>query len=245
MAWIMTLAMLFLTACAKTSDDESDPTATAPLTPEPAPPTVEQPADNSSTPDSSTSTGTNDVDTTVIGDTTPTLELVGVFQGGGAISGSSATLTYTAADADGDALTYGFEVSTDGGVTWAAFACTLPTATACTWDTSTLAEGIKYRVRVTASDAKGASTVKSSLANFGVSTMTYTYAADTQSVITNHCDACHFGAAGGFDTSTEEGVKAYAAQLAGRVTTGTMPPGGPLPEADQVKIQLWEWQGAL
>ncbi|MGB2895184.1 MAG: LysM peptidoglycan-binding domain-containing protein, partial [Anaerolineales bacterium] len=65
--------------------------------------------------------------------------------------GSSYTVRWEADDADGDELTYTLALSTDAGVTWTSIGFNL-IETQYKVDTSTLAEGSKYLLRVRATD---------------------------------------------------------------------------------------------
>lgn len=178
----------------------------------------------------------------------PTIALSGTFRNGaGAIVQNAATnLTYSAADTDGDTLTYVFESSANAGTTWTPFTCASVTATGCQWNTSALAEGVQYRVRVTVQDGKGGAATAQSSANFGIGAMTYSYANFTQGLMTANCDSCHAGGFQGFQSDTEAGVKSMVDRIIVRaVQDQTMPQGTPLGVSDRVKLQLWKWFGTL
>jgi hypothetical protein len=87
--------------------------------------------------------------------------------GGEVISGTSATFSWTSADADGDPLSYVIDYSADSGTTWSALA-TGVTSTVYTTDLTTLTASANALIRVTASDGFN-STTDASNAVFNVS----------------------------------------------------------------------------
>lgn len=177
----------------------------------------------------------------------PTVALSGIFQNGNAaiVRNAATTLTYSAADADGDSLTYAFQYSSNNGSNWNAMTCASPTATQCTWDTTGFAQGVQYKVRITVQDPKGGAATATSTNAFGIASTTITYLNFVSTLMTNQCNGCHSPASNGFDSGTENTVKSSANRIIVRaVNEMTMPQVGPLPLNDRIDLQLWYWLGA-
>mgnify|MGYP000244403989 CR=1 FL=1 len=80
--------------------------------------------------------------------TTPTL----ITPKAGGVFNESCTITWTAStDADNDTITYGLYYSANGGSTWTLIARGI-SGTSYTWNTSSIAAGTNYKVRVEAYD---------------------------------------------------------------------------------------------
>jgi hypothetical protein len=86
-----------------------------------------------------------------ISSNSPTLSLG--FPNGGEVlaQGTNYTITWEASDPDMDPLTYSLAYSEDGGINWIPLALDL-SENSYVWDTSQLASGNNYQVRVIASD---------------------------------------------------------------------------------------------
>lgn len=87
------------------------------------------------------------------GNHSPTVSLANP-SGGSVDAGSTEKITWTSQDADGDVVTYKVELSADAGNTWTQLASGVTDET-YDW-TVTQAAGLSYKVRVTATDSKGA-----------------------------------------------------------------------------------------
>ena len=81
---------------------------------------------------------------------------------GDVLSGATVEFAWTASDADGDALSYLVQYSTDGGATYETIAVDYP-STSLTLDRSTLAGSAQARLRVIASDGTRSTTAQSAV----------------------------------------------------------------------------------
>lgn len=86
--------------------------------------------------------------------------------GGYVQSGEVTTITWNGNDADGDAVTYLVEISDDAGDTWETLTSGV-TDESYAW-TVTQAPGLSYKIRVTATDSKGATSADQSSSVFAV-----------------------------------------------------------------------------
>lgn len=102
------------------------------------------------------------------GNSAPTISLSSPNGGEALVAGETTTIRYTSSDADGDALTYLIEFSSDDGVAWETI---VDGHTDTTYDwiiSAAQAEGFSYRLRVTATDTKTATATDISDRNFSV-----------------------------------------------------------------------------
>jgi hypothetical protein len=182
--------------------------------------------------------------------TAPTLALTFPNGENVLVAGVPQAIKFNAADADDDDLTYRIEYSADGGTTWTELAKDLTTPS-YDWDVAGLAQGINYRVRVTADDGKGGTVQATSEKSFGVATTPMTFAAGFGAMLNNRCGNCH--RTGGPNQNqfrsdnfalANIGVSAKQMNLKNRIEAGTMPPGGALGAADKAILTMWLWSGA-
>lgn len=87
--------------------------------------------------------------------------------GGETLSGNQ-NITWVASDPDGDTVSIKLEYSADSGATWNTIASAVSNSGSYQWDTSSVANGSSYEIRVTASDGKDSAS-DSSDAVFSVS----------------------------------------------------------------------------
>ena len=194
----------------------------------------------------------------VVNNGAPTVALTGVYKSGATSKTLPATITFTASDPDGDPITIKIEYSADSGSTWAVLTSNLAYSSGqgYVWDTAghlpTEGEGIRYRLRVTASDNHSGSGIDTTTADFGITTTNYTFAGNVSSLLSSPCAGCHDPAGGNSslyiwsDCNNGSGTGSCdkSSRVVTRVRAGTMPPGGPLSATTQMKLQLWQWQGA-
>ena len=92
---------------------------------------------------------------------------------GGETWSGNRNITWNASDQDGDALTITTEISSDSGSNWTTIASQEANDEIYTWDTTVVADGSTYRVRVSATDtvslASDSSTSDFSISNGGAS----------------------------------------------------------------------------
>lgn len=167
------------------------------------------------------------------------------------VAGTPEKIKFTAADKDGDALKYKIEYSADGGATWKMVANDV-TGVTYDWDVAGLAQGITYKVRVTADDGKGGTAQAVSAKAFGVATTPMTFVAGFGAMLSQRCGGCH--AQGGvnqgvfrsdnFDLANI-GVSDKMNNIKGRIEAGTMPPAGALGAPDKAVLTMWIWGGGL
>ncbi len=165
------------------------------------------------------------------------------------VAGAPQAIKFTAADADDDTLKYKIEFSADGGTTWSQVAADV-TATTYDWDVAGLAQGINYRVRVTADDGNGGTVQSQSAKSFGVATTPMTFAAGFGAMLTQRCGGCHATGrvnqaqfrSDNFDLATI-GVSDKMNNIKGRIEAGTMPTAGPLGNPDKAVLTMWIWGG--
>lgn len=166
------------------------------------------------------------------------------------VAGAAQNIRWTASDPDNDALTFKIEYSADGGANWTMITDNIAEKTYA-WDATGLEQGITYKVKVTAKDAKGATNLATSAKNFGVATTAMTFAAGFGAMVTQRCANCH--AAGGpnqgvfrsdnFDLATI-GVSDKMNNIKNRIENNTMPPGGnALGGPDKAILTMWLWGG--
>ncbi len=102
------------------------------------------------------------------GNSAPNVSLLSPNGGEALVSGETTTIRYTSNDADGDALTYHIEISSDDGVVWETVVDEY-NDTSYNWNISPAqAKGFSYRMRVTATDTKASSGTDISDRNFSV-----------------------------------------------------------------------------
>jgi mono/diheme cytochrome c family protein len=165
------------------------------------------------------------------------------------VAGQPQNIRWTSTDPDNDEISFKVEYSGDGGTTWTMVADNL-TAKQYAWDVNGLAQGITYKVKVTAKDAKGAENIAASGKNFGVATTAMTFAAgygtylNGANGISGRCGSCHAAGrpnAGNF--RTDQNVQDNIADIEARVVTqANMPPGGSNAN-DKMMYTLWKWSG--
>jgi hypothetical protein len=98
----------------------------------------------------------------------PYVSLLSPNGGEALVSRETTTIRYTSNDADGDALTYQIEFSSDDGVVWETIVDDYNDTT-YNWNISPAqAKGFSYRMRVTATDTKASSGTDISDRNFSV-----------------------------------------------------------------------------
>ncbi len=165
------------------------------------------------------------------------------------VAGVPQAIKYTAADANDDDLKFKLEYSADGGTTWSLIAADV-TETTYDWNVAGLAQGITYKVRVTADDGKGGTAQATSAKAFGVATTPMTFAAGFGAMLTQRCGNCH--AAGGPNQGqfrsdnfalVNIGVSDKMNNIKARIDAGTMPPAGALGAADKAILTMWIWGG--
>ncbi len=182
--------------------------------------------------------------------TKPTLSLTSPNGENVFVAGVPQAVTFAAADADKDKLIYKVEYSADGGTTWKVAADKLDAPT-FSWDVAGLAQGINYRVRVSADDGKGGVAQVTSAKSFGVATKPMTFAGAMGEMLATNCAGCHAGAgpnigvfrSDDFDLATV-GVSDKQTNIKKRVDANTMPPAAPLSAADREVMTMWLWSGA-
>ena len=166
------------------------------------------------------------------------------------VVGTPQNIRWEASDPDNDPITYKLEYSGDGGTNWTMIAENVTEKTYA-WPATGLTQGITYKVRVTASDDKGASAVAASPKNFGVALTPMTFAAGFGAMLTARCGNCH---ATGRPNQAQFRSNVYALATIGvaakqmniktRIENNTMPTAAPLNAADKAILTMWLWDGA-
>ena len=90
------------------------------------------------------------IDVEIIPNSPPSLTLI--YPKGGEILSGNVNIQWNATDADGDPITIDLYYSADGGKTWNTIASGEPNDGSYLWDTTGLADGVNYMVRVNATD---------------------------------------------------------------------------------------------
>jgi hypothetical protein len=104
----------------------------------------------------------------VAGNSSPVVALTSPNGGESYAPGDVVTVTYTATDADGDALTYDLEISSDGGNTWTELAADVPSGS-YEWTVPTSQTlGLSYRLRIRATDSDEATDADMSNGTFSI-----------------------------------------------------------------------------
>lgn len=166
--------------------------------------------------------------------------------------GETLALAYTAADPDGDALTYKIEYTDDrtaGTPTWTEIIAAHNDDEYDFVIPGAAAETLTYGIRVTASDGTLSSAPRASTASFGVRNAAPTYDADVGSILTTKCAPCHVPAGSQFtnrpyDTYVATITPSGSNGLWGRAfVSDNMPPNGSpdLTAGEKSLIQFWLW----
>ncbi len=87
---------------------------------------------------------------------------------GGETWSGNRNITWNASDQDGDALTITIEISSDSGSTWTTISSQEANDEIYTWDTTVIADGSTYRIRVSATDSVSLAS-DSSASDFSIS----------------------------------------------------------------------------
>jgi hypothetical protein len=153
-------------------------------------------------------------------------------------------------DPNGAALVFKIEVSSDNGKTWSLVTDGL-TKSSFSWDIKKLPQGTQYKLKVSATNARGMTGSTTMTKPFGIALEPITYATEIAALLAGKCGSCH--AIGGpnapqfrsdsFDLATT-GVSAKADAIKKRTLDGTMPPTSKLTSAELDLITLWHWTGA-
>lgn len=187
----------------------------------------------------------------VAGNQSPTLTVTSPNGAQTWVAGTSASITYTASDPNGDALTYKIELSQNSGSTWTTLAQN-HTGTSYSWAVPVnQTQGVAYRVRVTANDGRGGIAVDSSNSDFGIASQNYTFSNSVQAILLAKCSDCHTtgGNKNQYNVTvyTGGGKGAYdlRARMWARVQDDSMPnsPQTPVSASDKQKLLLWLWAG--
>ena len=183
----------------------------------------------------------------------PTLSLTSPNGAQTLFAGTTATVSYTASDPDGDTLTYLIELSSDGGASYTTLASGVTTSSYAWAIAGNQTEAITYRIRVTASDGNGGTATDASDASFGIAAAALTFSGVIQPILNGDCTPCHTsgGAQNGqfiysdYQNGTTTGSYDLRDRIRIRTADDSMPPGMPkLTSGDKVKLQLWIWDGA-
>lgn len=167
------------------------------------------------------------------------------------VAGQPQNIRWTSTDPDNDDIAFKVEYSGDGGTTWTMVADNL-TEKQYSWDVNGLAQGITYKVKVTAKDAKGAENTATSGKNFGVATTPMTFAAGFGAMMTQRCANCHAAGrvnAGQFrsdlydNAANNVDVLDKMMNIKNRIENNTMPPNNALGAADKAILTMWIWGG--
>ena len=166
------------------------------------------------------------------------------------VVGTPQSIRWEASDPDNDPVSYKLEYSSNGGTNWTVIADNVTEKTYA-WTATGLTQGITYKVRVTASDDKGATAVAASPRNFGVALTPMTFAAGFGAMMTARCGNCH---ATGRPNQAQFRSNIYALATIGvaakqmniktRIENNTMPPAGALGTTDKEILTMWLWDGA-
>jgi hypothetical protein len=166
------------------------------------------------------------------------------------VVGTPQNIRWEASDPDNDPVSYKLEYSANGGTTWTMIADNVTEKT-YSWPATGLTQGITYKIRVTASDDKGATAVAASPRNFGVALTPMTFAAGFGAMMTARCGNCHATGrpnqaqfrSNNYALATI-GVAAKQMNIKTRIENNTMPPAGALGPADKEILTMWLWDGA-
>jgi hypothetical protein len=153
-------------------------------------------------------------------------------------------------DPNGTAVAFKVEVSSDNGKTWSLVTDGL-TKSSFPWDIKKLPQGTQYKLKVSATNARGLTGSTTMAKPFGIAQQPITYATKIAAFLASKCGSCH--SIGGpnapqfrsdsFDLATT-GVSAKADAIKKRTLDGTMPPTSKLTSAELDLITLWHWTGA-
>ncbi|MBC7532306.1 MAG: hypothetical protein H7318_12060 [Oligoflexus sp.] len=172
--------------------------------------------------------------------------VVAVTSPDGAVTLSASTtaaIHFTSSDADGDALTFTIELSSNGGTSWTSLATGVTSSPYAWVIPSGQTQGIAYRLRVTADDGRGSSVSDTSNSNFGIANESLTFTSPIQAIMQASCTSCHTG----LNVYSSGGSGTYDKRLTilSRVSNDSMPPGTPkLTTLQKERIQLWIWANA-
>lgn len=165
------------------------------------------------------------------------------------VAGTPQNIRWTAADPDNDAISFKVEYSADGGANWTMIADNVAEKTYA-WDAAGLTQGITYKVKVTAKDAKGALNTATSTKNFGVATTPMTFAAGFGAMIALRCANCHAAGRPNQGTFRSDdfdlaniGVSDKMNNIKTRIENNTMPTAGGLLAPDKAILTMWLWGG--
>lgn len=166
------------------------------------------------------------------------------------LSASTQQILFKGEDPNGAALEFKIEVSSDNGKTWSLVTDGL-TKSSFSWDIKKLPQGTQYKLKVSATNARGLTGSTIMTKPFGIAPEPITYATKIAALLAGKCGSCH--AIGGpnaqrfrsdsFDLATT-GVSAKADAIKKRTLDGTMPPTSKLTSAELDLITLWHWTGA-
>ena len=183
------------------------------------------------------------------GNSPPNLRLVAPNGENVFVAGSDNTISFTGSDPDGDDLVYGIDYSADNGVTWTNLTDNL-TEQSYVWSAAGLAQGITYKVRVTATDPAGATAVASSAKAFGLALTPMTFAAGFGTMLDDNCGGCHRAGgrnSGQFRSDSYDlanlGVADKMMNIKNRIEADEMPTAAPLAQTGKEILTMWLWNG--
>ncbi len=186
------------------------------------------------------------------GNNRPTLSLQFPLGENVFVVGTAQNIRWASSDPDNDPISFKIEYSANGGTAWTMIADNVTDKTYA-WNAAGLTQGIAYKVRVTATDDKGATAVAASPRNFGVALTPMTFAGGFGTLLTAKCGTCHN--AGGPNQAqfrsdnyalATTGVAAKQVNIKTRIENNTMPPppGAPLTAQEKQQLTMWLWDGA-